>query len=172
MIVYKITNNINGKQYIGKTQRSLRTRWQQHCQKDSKCIALKSAIQKYGAKTFTYEVIEEVICPLVLTQKEIEYIKNLNTMAPNGYNLTTGGEGGLMADVVKQKLSVKMTGPGNHQFGKKQSAETKAKRSAALKGRKRPQWVKDKISANHNPKSDLNLTYRRKPNLVPNASGQ
>lgn len=165
MIIYKITNKTNGKCYIGQTK-NLRVRWLQHCKPHSKCKALASAIKKYGIDNFAIETIEEMVCPVVAMFKEQFYIKEFNTLAPNGYNLTTGGERCEMSDVAKKKLSLKMTGTGNHQFGKKQSDETKAKRSASLKGKKRPQWVKDKIRANHNPISDKNLTYRRKPAAV------
>lgn len=162
MIVYKITNTLTGDIYIGQTLYSLAHRWSQHCSPKSKCLILRNAIQKYGKNAFskvilnTYNSIDE------LNDAEEYFITWYNCVTPNGYNINFGGRNHTQSEQVKKKLSIGMTGNKNHQFGKKQSAETKLKRSLALKGKSRPQWVKDKISAGHNPKSDKNLTYRRK----------
>jgi group I intron endonuclease len=163
MVVYKITNMINNKIYIGKTKR-LRVRWLQHCKSHSHCKAISSAIQKYGAEAFKLETVFEHTCPIIVSHKERVLIKELNTMSPNGYNLTKGGEGAPHTAESKRKLSEAHKGAKNPMYGKKLSPEHKAKISASLMGRKRPQEVKDKISVGHNPKSDKNLTYRRKPN--------
>lgn len=162
MTVYKITNLINGKMYIGQTKGPLRVRWLQHCKARSHATAVRNAIQKYGQDNFTIAPIFETVCPVILSYKEIEFIKNLNSLAPNGYNLTEGGEGSKHSDSTKKKLSEARKGALNPMFGKQLSAEHRAKISAALTGNKRPQAVKDKIRANHNSKSDKNLTYRRK----------
>lgn len=163
MLVYKITNKINGKAYIGQTRGSLRVRWLQHIKLRSKCSALKNALKKYGVDNFVIEEIALAINEDQLAELESKYIKEFNTLSPAGYNLTTGGEGARHSEESIRKLSESKLGAKNPSFGKKQSEETKAKRSAALKGRKRPQWVKDKIRASHNPISDKNLTYRRTP---------
>jgi group I intron endonuclease len=176
MIVYKIVNKINGKSYVGQTVRSLRIRFLQHCKSHSHCTALNKAIQKYGAENFASEILFESECKQQITKKEIYFIKELSTMAPLGYNLTEGGESASHTPESRKKLSEAKKGAKNPQFGKKRSFEARAKTSTALKGRKRPQWVKDKIRASHNPKSNKNLTYRRKPMptspLVPNGAGQ
>lgn len=62
--IYKITNNVNQKIYIGKTSTSIEERWKNHC-KDSKAETkekrpLYSAIRKYGIECFSIEQIEEV----------------------------------------------------------------------------------------------------------------
>lgn len=163
MIIYKITNRVNGKTYIGQTRYSLAHRWAQHCRTDSNCSALSAAINKYGRDAFTKVVIAEYKPGDDLNAAEMYFIEFHNCIAPNGYNITAGGEAATHSEESKLKLSEAKLGDKNPMWGKKQSEETKAKRSAALKGRKRPQWVKDKIRASHNPKSDLNLTYRRKP---------
>jgi group I intron endonuclease len=161
MIVYKAINTVNGKVYIGKTK-NLRIRWLQHCKSRSHCVALQNAIAKYGENSFKLETIFEDNCPVVVSHKERIFIKEFNSMAPNGYNLTIGGEGAPHTEQSKKKLSESKKGSKNPMFGKKMSDEHKAKISASLMGKKRPQEVKDKISANHNPKSNKNLTYRRK----------
>lgn len=96
-IIYKITNNINGKCYIGQTINP-KQRFNKHC-KSNKYYIDKS-IQKYGIDNFTYEVlyITDYLCKddllTVLNEKEIYYI-NLYDSFNNGYNQTLGGQGTL-----------------------------------------------------------------------------
>ena len=100
-IIYCATNKINGKKYIGKSKQSLEKRKQRHFQKsklkDKKNIYFRNAIRKYGINGFSWEIIEE--CEEEnLNQKEIIYIFQYHTYINdpkcNGYNMTTGGEGG------------------------------------------------------------------------------
>jgi group I intron endonuclease len=98
MIVYIAINKINGKQYIGQhSGNDLKKYWIKKSSaaktKPKPNQAFFSAILKYGAKNFE-------IKPLVIvgTKQELDYyerglIKAFNTKAPNGYNLTDGGEG-------------------------------------------------------------------------------
>ena len=52
-IIYVVENTINGKKYVGQTVQPLKVRWQRHCRKEqSGCVALASAIAKYGADAF------------------------------------------------------------------------------------------------------------------------
>ena len=95
--IYKITNIISKKCYIGETNKSNPyLRWNEHKRKIEKgigCPALQDAVKKYGIKNFTFEIL--IICFDEDRYKfEIEYIKKFNSIAPNGYNLTKGGEGG------------------------------------------------------------------------------
>lgn len=57
MIIYKITNLINGKIYVGQTKRTLKARIYQHIHRSESAISL--AIQKYGWENFKAEIIEE-----------------------------------------------------------------------------------------------------------------
>ena len=61
MIIYKITNNINGKIYIGQTTQSLANRWSQHTKEISKCFRMKAAIKKYGKESFSIEEIDKYL---------------------------------------------------------------------------------------------------------------
>ena len=93
MIVYLITNIINGKRYVGWTSKSLEIRWRQHSRRHTNCFALHNAISKYGVENFSVEILFSVLTKELAAELEIEYIERYNTMAPNGYNLTSGGDG-------------------------------------------------------------------------------
>ena len=92
MIIYKITNTINGKIYVGQTTQELSKRLQGHLSKHSRCSAIKSALNKYGVENFTIEQIDQADTLGELNKKEGDWIEKLNTISPNGYNLKTGGE--------------------------------------------------------------------------------
>ena len=70
MIIYKVTNRINGKIYIGQTKGSLGKRWRYHCYSSSGCRCLYNAIQKYGADNFKVEQIDVACTADELNQKE------------------------------------------------------------------------------------------------------
>lgn len=96
-IIYKVTNKINGKFYIGQTIQSLKDRWYRHCAKKSLSEAemnmhIKRAILKYGKENFTVEAIEECDSEL-LNEKERFYIDYFDSYH-NGYNSTEGGQDG------------------------------------------------------------------------------
>lgn len=85
----------NGKCYIGLTTATLDLRRSEHesrTRKGSK-LAVHNAIRKYGLNNVTWTVLEK--CETYEKAKELEifYINKLNTLAPNGYNLTLGGDG-------------------------------------------------------------------------------
>lgn len=90
MIIYLVTNLINGKQYVGQTVQDLKKRWQGH-QHGSSCRVLSQAINKYGKDNFKIEVLDKAKTIDDLNTLEIKYINKLNTISPNGYNLQTGG---------------------------------------------------------------------------------
>lgn len=90
MIVYKITNKINGKVYIGQTIKTLQRRWAVHksCKRTS---SLTSALKKYGHKNFTIEIIANCLDVNYLDQLETYLISAHNSVYPNGYNLLASG---------------------------------------------------------------------------------
>lgn len=99
--IYCITNLINGKRYIGKTTETIEERWKEHCkdsQKDSENKRpLYDAFNKYGIENFKIEQIEE-LDNSELNNREIYWIKELNTYGHNGYNATKGGDGKILYD--------------------------------------------------------------------------
>lgn len=95
--IYKITNNITNKCYIGETKQSnIEVRWKQHkntIKNGVGCPALQDAVKKYGIDNFKFEIL--LICFDEDRYKyEIEYIKKYNSKVPNGYNILDGGPGG------------------------------------------------------------------------------
>lgn len=102
--IYKITNNINGKSYIGQAI-DIQTRWNKEKTRafDPNALeykkTLSQAFRKYGLDNFTFEIIEECEKSL-LNEREIYYISLFNTYF-NGYNETTGGTSGNQNACVK-----------------------------------------------------------------------
>jgi len=103
-IIYKITSP-SGKVYVGQTIQEFKHRIRSHQRKDSKCTLLKRAIDKYGDE-MKYEIVEENVPQQHLDEREIYWIKELNSLAPNGYNCDTGGSAYRTASqVTKDKIS-------------------------------------------------------------------
>lgn len=96
--IYKITNKINGKIYIGQTMKSLEERFQKHCWGTSENdkyhlnMAIKKAIKKYGKDNFTIELVEEVE-QNKLDEREVYWISFYDSYN-KGYNCTLGGQNG------------------------------------------------------------------------------
>jgi group I intron endonuclease len=140
MIIYKITNNINNKIYIGQTIEDLKKRWSRHnwtCTKGRNAMAITNAIIKYGKENFIIEQIDTANTIDELNDKEIYYINKLNSLSPNGYNLTTGGGNKRLSEETKRKIS-------ESNKGKKRSEETKRKLSESHKGWVPTEETKDK----------------------------
>lgn len=93
--IYKITNQINGKVYIGKTLNTIQERWRKHCSdyKKERCEKrpLYRAINKYGVENFTIEQVEEC-SPEVASEREKYWIEQYGSFK-YGYNATVGGDG-------------------------------------------------------------------------------
>jgi group I intron endonuclease len=166
-IVYKITNIINGTVYVGQTTKTLKQRWTEHVydsigkrrRKNNSYLHL--SIDKYGKENFIAEVLNLCVDKKSLDDVERFYIKMLNTVRPNGYNISLGGTGvmhgrrmsaearekisaGLIGHVgatfihtemARQKISKSLIG-NKRSVGRKHSAETKEKMRLSHLGRK------------------------------------
>lgn len=89
--IYKITNLINGKVYIGQSIHPER-RWIEHKQRarhGKEKSAIHLAIEKYGEENFSFEILK---WSENYNKEEIDMIKKYNSLIPNGYNITEGGE--------------------------------------------------------------------------------
>lgn len=105
MFIYKITNKINGKVYIGQTIRSISVRFCKHCN-NSKNTVISSAIKKYGRDNFTVEEIDGANSQSELNYKEWLWIQKSNSLVPNGYNVVEKSiTCGPLPQTVKDKLS-------------------------------------------------------------------
>ncbi len=138
MIIYKVTNKINGMIYIGQTVKSLNRRKAEHFYNSRKgATYFNRALNKYGEKTFTWIVLGEYSNITELNKWEKYFIKQHRTKIPNGYNLTDGGEGiqGLeRTEDHNKKISESRLGKKHWMYGKHLSDEHKQKVSRALIG--------------------------------------
>lgn len=97
--IYKITNTVNNKVYIGKTNFSVEKRWQEHCEDYTRFNnrPLYAAMRKYGINKFQVETIEEVENDEQACNREIYWIAFYNSYH-YGYNATYGGDGKQLYD--------------------------------------------------------------------------
>ena len=91
--IYQITNQINGKIYIGKTEFSIEKRFKEHCddayRESKEKRPLYAAMRKYGIENFRIELLEETDSP---EEREMYWIEQKQSFK-NGYNATMGGDG-------------------------------------------------------------------------------
>jgi group I intron endonuclease len=127
MIIYKITNKITGKCYIGQTIQKFERRMRFHCKAYIKNkSAIKNAIMKHGEANFTFEIICSALSKEYLDELEKHFIAYYNSVRPNGYNLTTGGQNGqIFTDEVRKKMSDKAKGRPSSMKGRHHTEETK-----------------------------------------------
>lgn len=146
MFVYKIKNRVNGKEYIGQTVKNIYERFNEHCHGSSNCVLLKKAIRKYGKENFEIELVQQCETLEDLDLKEEEAIRRFNSLAPNGYNLMTGGASPRHNDLTKEKMS--NTRKGKHPFWATEasrSEESRIKRGNSIRGQKRSLETKLKM---------------------------
>lgn len=103
LVIYKCTNNINGKIYIGKTSKGLQNRIRSHKSdylsfrdKGRITYPLYNAFKKYGFENFSWEIIDEAETEEELNEKEIYWIDKSKSLVNygKGYNINKGGTGG------------------------------------------------------------------------------
>ena len=137
--IYKITNTVNQKSYIGKTIHDPeKTRIRQHLNGWGN-KPIKKDINEYGEDVFTFEILHDGIIPEFLAALETEEIAKHDSFH-NGYNENSGGGGVVsLSDEHRRKVSEALTGEKNPMygrtgekhpfFGRKHSDETKQKMS-------------------------------------------
>lgn len=109
MLIYKITNKINGKVYIGQTLRTLDARWKAHCNDaiyHNSNNLFHNAIVKYGIDAFIIEELCKADTQEELDALECQFINQLKSLSPDGYNLKTGGQNGCQFSLEsREKMS-------------------------------------------------------------------
>lgn len=144
--IYKIVNRVNGTAYVGQTITSINERFRQHKHSSlTHNTYLYNAMRKYGIENFTIEQIDTANNVNELNNKEIYWIKKLNTKAPNGYNILDGGNGakGLHhTQETKDILRLKSTGNSNA-LGK-HNISVEGKRNMLLAHKGKPSSFKNK----------------------------
>lgn len=145
-VIYKITNKINGKTYVGKTTIPINQRMASHRCADT---VIGKAIRKHSWENFIVEVLEECDTKEQLNEREIFWIAALNCKTPNGYNRSDGGDGPtgyICSNETRTKLSAASK-------GRKKSPEHRAKIGAGNRGKKQTPEAKTKLSAARKGKS-------------------
>ena len=104
--VYKFTNTITNKIYIGQTRQTLNKRRRCHIDKANQKEGWKSDLHKdiikYGQDKFVIKLLEECGEDEV-DEIESKWIKELNSLEPNGYNLQSGGKNSKLSDLIIKK---------------------------------------------------------------------
>lgn len=112
--VYKHTNKINGKTYIGITRQNPQRRWR-NGKGYVKCPRFYRAIEKYGWDGFYHEILYENLSEEKAKNKEVELIKQYKSYDYKfGYNSTFGGELNIPTVEVRRKISISKIGKYKH----------------------------------------------------------
>lgn len=158
--IYKITNTINNKSYVG-----LHKAEKFDSSYFGSGVLIKKAIEKYGKENFIIEILDWAQDREELNTKEKYWITELDTQIPKGYNIAQGGDGGdifsqlsperqqkvreklskslkgrTISEETREKHRQNMLGENNHMYGKHLSDETKRKISEKLKGENNPMY--------------------------------
>ena len=140
-VIYKITNKLDGKIYVGKTARTLEIRMKEHLRHNETYI--ERALKKYGIEAFEVSVIEECDSEEKLNEREMYWIALLDCRYPNGYNMSEGSEGSLghtVPESMRQKLSAMRS-------GKKLSLENRQNIGRGCKGKRHSEKTKAILSS-------------------------
>lgn len=131
MIIYKATNKINGKSYIGQTIKSLERRKQQHyCNAFTLQLELQfyKALRKHGRDNFDWTILCNCSSLEEMNNMETVYIESYNTLL-EGYNMTEGGYSSLPTEETKQKISQSLQGRVLLETTKQRMSITRKKKS-------------------------------------------
>lgn len=151
--IYKITNFINDKKYIGQHI------FKKECSRQymGKGLGIREAYKKYGKENFVKEIIEIVEDNTndraIVSEREKYWIKELNTMEPNGYNRHPGGIGGCTKESGQKGADTRK------ERGYRHSEETKKKISKSHTGSKFTEEHKQHLSDNHHLKKKWIFVY-------------
>ena len=144
--VYKHTNKINGKVYIGQTGRNPESRWLEG-KGYIGCTLFYNAIQKYGWDAFDHEIVYDCLSFEEANKYEKELIESYDSTNPEkGYNLMSGGVKSQPCEATRQKMKEAHSGEKNHFYGKTHTPEVKERLRQKNLGKTIPAEVREKIS--------------------------
>ena len=109
--IYKHTNKINGKTYIGQAKGRPELRWGRKGSNYKSSVLFYRAIQKYGWDNFCHEILFNDLTEDEANLLEIKLINEYNACDPKyGYNIREGGKNGSLSESTKEKLRIANTG--------------------------------------------------------------
>lgn len=138
MLIYKISNDVNDKVYIGQTTRKLKERiedYKKETKYKSDSRPIIRAMSKYGFKHFKFEILSDNIeTKEEMDKLEIQYIKDYHSLiTENGYNIELGGNSiGKHSEETKRKISEAQLGEKNHMYGKRGELNATSKKVIEL----------------------------------------
>ena len=106
-LIYQIHCKITDKLYVGLTSKGLHQRWTMHNYMKKSNYAIHNAINKYGKDAFTLRILKSNLTKKEAVHWEKYFIAKKNTLSPNGYNLTKGGDGVSGCEETNQKIGIK-----------------------------------------------------------------
>jgi group I intron endonuclease len=155
MFIYKITNKINNKVYVGKTVLPIEERYKKHlgCAKNKVNRRLYDSMNHHGYENFELSLLEVCDNAQQLSEREIYWIDEYNSQTPNGYNMTSGGDGGNTIAYWKEEDKLNLwasqaktrTGMRRNSKVKKRMSAAATKREASRSESER-KHISDKIS--------------------------
>jgi hypothetical protein len=108
-VIYCHRHVATGRAYVGQTCRGMMCRWTRHVyDARSSSLPFHRAIIKYGPGAFSHEILERLTSVEASNLAEAAWIKRLNCIVPNGFNLDAGGGVGRVHQSTKQKMSALM----------------------------------------------------------------
>ena len=166
--IYRITNNINGKTYIGQHKyKKLNDSYM------GSGILLHRAYKRYGIENFK----KEILVFNVLERKYADLLEKtfIASERENGkaeYNIANGGQGGNLGGEVNRKISESLKGKPSGMKGKHFSEESKRNMSKALKGHSVSEEARKKISENNKGKHYMHHSEETKKKISEASKGR
>lgn len=164
-IIYRITNLVSGKCYIGQTTQDGWKRWYAHryeARKAKPRWPIHKAIAKHGSDSFIFEIVDRCSDRRTLDGRECFWIAREGSLSPRGYNATAGGKGisgfkmpedacRRLGDRMRGRVVSKETGQriSASKRGKRMSDETRQRMARSRLGKRHAPEVCEKIGASH-----------------------
>lgn len=155
--IYKHTCVVTNKSYIGQTC-DFNRRVKEHLSPTSGCTAFSRSIKKHGWDNFTTEILACGLSVNEANDVEAKMIVEYNTLSPNGYNLTAGGNNGKLSEETKRRISVANRGKCKTEEHKQKLRKPKPPRSDAQRQRAREK----QLGKHHTDQAKLKVATARR----------